>query len=177
MASPSFPPLLEIRTGEGRAFGLSFALHALLIGSHTLLETARDTLFLSRLPPERLALVYVAVAVGTLLLTPLSRRLPNLVGARNALVLTLLGSAFGVAWFRLRPHSTVSVFGLYVFGAIAISGLVAQFWGVTSLAFTAAQGRRLFGPLAAGGVFGAVMGAGFSLAVGQIVLCRTHFHH
>ena len=162
VASSSFPPLLEIRSGEGRAFGLSFALHAQLIGSHTLLETARDTLFLSRLPPERLALVYVSVAVGTLLLTPLLRRLPGLVGARDALVLTLLGSAFGVAWFRLRPHSTLSVFGLYVFGAIAITWAVAQFWSVASLAFTAAQGRRLFGPLAAGGVLGAVCGAALS---------------
>jgi ATP:ADP antiporter, AAA family len=162
VARSSFPPLLEIRSGEGRAFGLSFLLYALLIGSHTLLETARDTLFLSRLPPERLALVYGAVAVGTLLLTPLSRRLPEVVGARNALVLTLLGSAFGVAWFRVRPHSTAAVFGLYVFGAVAITGLVAQFWSAASLAFTAAQGRRLFGPLAAGGVLGAVLGAALS---------------
>jgi AAA family ATP:ADP antiporter len=162
VARSSFPPLLEIRSGEGRAFGLSFLLYAVLIGSHTMLETARDTLFLSRLPPERLALVYGAVAVGTLLLTPLFRRLPEAVGARNALVLTLLASAFGVAWFRVRPHSTLAVFGLYVFGAIAITGLVAQFWSAASLAFTAAQGRRLFGPLAAGGVLGAVLGAALS---------------
>jgi len=155
----SFPPLLEIRSGEGRAFGLSFAVLALLIGAHTLVETARDTLFLSRLPPERLAFVYVAVAVGTLLLTPLSRRLVAWVGARNALVLTLLGAAFGIGWFRLRPHTTTGVFGLYVFGGLAITMLVAEFWIVASMLFTAAQGRRLFGPLAAGGVLGAVLGA------------------
>ena len=134
---------------------------------HDLPREARDTLFLSRLPPERLALVYGAVAVGTLLLTPLSRRLPEVVGARNALVLTLLGTAFGVAWFRVRPHSTAAVFGLYVFGAIAITGLVAQFWSAASLAFTAAQGRRLFGPLAAGGVLGAVLGAALSAVLLQ----------
>jgi AAA family ATP:ADP antiporter len=155
----SFPPLLEIRSGEGRAFGLSFAVLGLIIGAHTLVETARDTLFLSRLPPERLAFVYVAVAVGTLLLTPLSRRLVEWVGARNALVLTLLGSAFGIGWFRLRPPSTSGVFGLYVFGGLVITLLVAQFWIVASMLFTAAQGRRLFGPLAAGGVLGAVSGA------------------
>jgi AAA family ATP:ADP antiporter len=155
---PSFPPLLEIRSGEGRAFSLSFLVLALIIGAHTLVETARDTLFLSRLPPERLAFVYVAVAVGTLLLTPLSRRLVEWVGARNALVLTLIGSAFGIAWFRLRPPSTVGVFALYVFGGLVITLLVAEFWIVASMLFTAAQGRRLFGPLAAGGVLGAVVG-------------------
>jgi ATP:ADP antiporter, AAA family len=161
----SFPPLLEIRSGEGRAFGLSFAVLALLIGAHTLVETARDTLFLSRLPPERLAYVYVAVAVGTLLLTPLARRLVAWVGARNALVLTLLASAFGIGWFRLRPHTTSGVFALYVFGGLAITLLVAEFWIVASTLFTAAQGRRLFGPLAAGGVLGAVIGALLSTLV------------
>ena len=143
MVRSSFPPLLEIRSGEGRAFGLSFAVLALLIGAHTLVETARDTLFLTRLPPERLAFVYVGVAVGTLLCTPLSRWLVAWVGARNSLVLTLLGSAFGIGWFRLRPHSTPGVFGLYVFGGLAITMLVAQFWIVASSLFTAAQGRRL----------------------------------
>ena len=155
----SFPPLLEIRSGEGRAFGLSFAVLALLIGAHTLVETARDTLFLSRLPPERLAFVYVAVALGTLVLTPVSRWLVEWVGARNALVLTLLGGAFGIGWFRLRPHTTAGVYGLYVFGGLIVTLLVAQFWIVASTSFTSAQGRRLFGPLAAGGVLGAVIGA------------------
>lgn len=159
MVRPSFPPLLEIRSGEGRAFGLSFAVLALLIGAHTLVETARDTLFLSRLPPERLAFVYVAVALGTLVLSPISRRLVAWVGARNALVFTLLGSAFGIGWFRLRPPTTAGVYGLYVFGGLAITLLVAEFWIVASTLFTAAQGRRLFGPLAAGGVLGAVIGA------------------
>jgi AAA family ATP:ADP antiporter len=159
VARSSFPPLLEIRSGEGRAFWLSFAALALIIGAHTLVETARDTLFLSRLPPERLAYVYVAVAIGTLLATPFSRWLVKWVGARNALIFTLLGSAFGIGWFRLRPHSTVGVFGLYVFGGLAITLLVAQFWIVASMLFTSAQGRRLFGPLSAGGVLGAVVGA------------------
>jgi AAA family ATP:ADP antiporter len=81
------------------------------------------------------------------------------VGARNALVLTLLGGAFGIGWFRLRPHTTAGVFGLYVFGGLAATLLVAQFWIVQGQQFTAAQGRRLFGPLAAGGVLGAVFGA------------------
>jgi AAA family ATP:ADP antiporter len=159
VARSSFPPLLEIRSGEGRAFGLSFAVLGLLIGAHTLVETARDTLFLTRLPPERLAIVYVAVALGTLVLTPVSRRLVEWVGARNALVLTSLGSAFGIGWFRLRPHSVSSVFALYIFGGLAITWLITEFWLLASTLFTPAQGRRLFGPLAAGGVLGAVVGA------------------
>ena len=33
------------------------------MAAHTLLETARDALFLARLPPSRLAWVYLAIAV------------------------------------------------------------------------------------------------------------------
>lgn len=162
MAGLHFPPLLEIRPGEGRPFALAFAVFGLVIGAHTLVETARDTLFLSRLPPERLAYVYVSIAAGTLLLAPLGKRLVDWVGARHALVLTLLGSAFGIGWFRLQRHTESSVFALYVFGGLAITWLVAEFWLVASSSFTAAQGRRLFGPLAAGGVLGALIGAALS---------------
>lgn len=158
----SISPMLELRSGEGRAFGLAFLLFALTIGGHTLVETARDTLFLSLLPPERLVFVYVAVALGTLLVTPLCARLVKWVGAQNALVWTLLLSAFGVAWFRLLPPSVPSVFGLYVFASLTVTLLVAEFWIMASSLFTAAQGRRLFGPLAAGGVLGAMLGASTS---------------
>jgi ATP:ADP antiporter, AAA family len=161
--------MLELRSGEGRAFGLAFMLFALTIGGHTLVETARDTLFLSLLPPERLVFVYVAVALGTLLVTPLCARLVKWMGAQNALVWTLLASAFGVAWFRLQPPSVPSVFGLYVFASLTVTVLVAEFWIMASSLFTAGQGRRLFGPLAAGGVLGAMLGASLST-----LLLRQH---
>jgi AAA family ATP:ADP antiporter len=76
------------------------------------------------------------------------------------LVATLVVTAFGAAWFRYQAASPALVFGLYVFGALSATTLVAEFWLLASSQFTAAQGRRLFGPLAAGGVLGAVSGAG-----------------
>ncbi|HVJ18251.1 MAG TPA: hypothetical protein VM686_22685 [Polyangiaceae bacterium] len=157
--------LIDLRFAEQRPFVLAFLLLGLTIAGHTLVETARDALFLTRLPPERLALVYVAVAVGTLIVTPLSANLVRLVGARSAIVATLVATAYGVAWFRLRPASDQLVFALYVFGALAATALVAQFWILASDLFTAAQGRRLFGPLAAGGVLGAIAGAGTATAL------------
>jgi AAA family ATP:ADP antiporter len=164
----SLPRFVDLRAGEGPAFALAFALFGLTIGGHTLVETARDTLFLTRLPPERLAYVYVSVAVGTLVVTPLWGRLVEWIGARSALVATLLLYAFGVAWFRVQAPTASSVFGLYVFGGLLVTLLVAQFWMLVSSLFTAAQGRRLFGPLAASGVLGAVVGA-----FGSALLVRT----
>jgi hypothetical protein len=38
--------IVELRAGEGPAFARAFAVIALTIAGHTLLETARDALFL-----------------------------------------------------------------------------------------------------------------------------------
>ena len=55
--------LIDIRAGEKRGLVLMSGILALITASHTLLETARDTLFLTKMPPERLALVYVVLAL------------------------------------------------------------------------------------------------------------------
>ncbi|HEX2674369.1 MAG TPA: hypothetical protein VHM25_26010, partial [Polyangiaceae bacterium] len=60
-----------MRPGEVRLFLRVFFVLGLTIAGHTLLETARDALFLARLPPKLLALVYVVVALGMLVITPL----------------------------------------------------------------------------------------------------------
>jgi len=149
---------VDLRSGEGRSFLRAFLVLLLTITAHTVLETARDTLFLTKLQPRNLALVYVATAVFTILLTPLSVRLTRAAGAKNALVVSLLLTAFAAAWFRIRPPGAASVFGLYVFGALSATLLVGQFWLLAGTLFNAAQSRRLFGPLASGGVLGGVGG-------------------
>lgn len=51
-------PIVDVRKGEARPAAGSFLLLALIIAGHTMLETARDALFLGKLPASRLALVY-----------------------------------------------------------------------------------------------------------------------
>ncbi|HEY6079851.1 MAG TPA: hypothetical protein VIW29_13650 [Polyangiaceae bacterium] len=150
--------LVDLREGEGAAFGRAFLVLLLTISAHTVLETARDALFLSRLPPRNLAFVYMATAMAMIALTPLSVRLTRAAGAKNALVVSLIITAFAAAWFRLQAPSPASVFALYVFGALSATLLVGQFWLLAGTVFTAAQSRRLFGALASGGVLGGVGG-------------------
>jgi ATP:ADP antiporter, AAA family len=149
---------VDLRSGEGSSFLRAFLVLLLTITAHTVLETARDALFLTRLAPRNLALVYVATAVFTIALTPLSVRLTRAAGAKNALVISLLLTAFAAAWFRIRPPAAATVFSLYVFGALSATLLVGQFWLLAGALFSAAQSRRLFGPLASGGVLGGVGG-------------------
>lgn len=164
---------LDVRAGEVGLFLRVFLVLGLTIAGHTLLETARDALFLARLPPKLLALVYVAVALGMLVITPLSVRLTRRAGPRNALVVSLLFTAFVSAWFRTRPPSASVVFALYVFGTLSATLLIGQFWMLAGTLFSASQSRRLFGPLASGGVLGAIAGAGAATLLLEVTSVRS----
>ena len=75
------PILAEIRPEERRAaFAGFFALFG-VIAAHTILETARDALFLARLPAAELPWVYLAMALTAVLLAQLpARRLRAILG-------------------------------------------------------------------------------------------------
>lgn len=156
--------LVDVRPGEGGLLLRSTAVLFGLIAGHTMLETARDALFLGTLPPVRLTWVYALLAVLSLGFTEINGRFVAQFGRRNALVVTLMFSAFGTVWFYLRPLGGGEVFALYVWSAVLSTVLVIQFWLLAGHLFTVSQGKRLFGVMAAGGVLGAVVGASVSIA-------------
>src|SRR4029450_9801011 len=66
-----------IRPDERREIAAAFVAVALVMAAHALLETARDTLFLTNLPPSHPPWVYLAIARLALLRgapAPRSRR-------------------------------------------------------------------------------------------------------
>lgn len=159
-----FGRLVDLRDGEGPALARTAVILFGLIAGHTMLETARDALFLGTLPPVRLTWVYALLAVLALGFSEVNNRFVGLFGRRNALILTLIFAAFGTVLFYLRPMRGPEVFGLYLWSAVLGTVLVVQFWLLAGHVFTVSQGKRLFGILAAGGVLGAVVGALVSVA-------------
>lgn len=151
---------IDVRPGEGRIAALSGAVLALIIAAHTVIETARDALFLSKLPPERLTFVYALLAVLSLLAGAGSSAVANRFGRRAALVFSLLACAYGAVLLYLRPVTDASVFILYLGSGVIGTVLPLQFWMMAGQIFTVTQGKRLFGPIAAGGVLGAAVGGG-----------------
>lgn len=172
MKSAALSRFVDLRSGEAALFLRAFLVLLLTISAHTVLETARDALFLIRLAPRNLALVYVTTALFMIALTPLSVRLTRAVGPKNGLVVSLLITAFAAAYFRIRTPGAASVFSLYVFGALSATLLVGQFWLLAGALFTAAQSRRLFGPLASGGVLGGVGGGALAALLLNVVPVR-----
>jgi ATP:ADP antiporter, AAA family len=131
----------------------------MLVGAHTLLETARDSLFLRTQPVSRLPWVYLAVAVAVLVVTPaqvwvLRRKTGRLVLAATLLVATALTVAF---WAATMNSLVVNAF--YVWTALFSSLVFAQFWLGPAEAFNTGEAKRLFAFIGAGGLVGAVAGA------------------
>jgi AAA family ATP:ADP antiporter len=156
--------LTDVRPGEGAMVLKTAAILFCVIAGHTLMETARDTLFLGELPPSRLAVVYGILAAMAVAASRLSTRLVLRFGRRSGLLVTLVTAAYGACIFYLLPKTHTAIFGLYVFSGLVSSIGVVQFWMLASHWFTVAQGRRLFGLISAGGVVGAVAGASLAIA-------------
>jgi len=161
--------LIDLREGEARSVGFAALVLALLIASHTMLETARDALFLGKLTPERLPIVYLLLAGLSLVVARASAKLSRRLGRRNGLIFSLLASAYGTALLYFQPQTPAVVFGLYLWSGLLGTVLVLQFWMFGGQLFTVAQGKRLFGPIAAGGVLGAVSGASAAAALLQVL--------
>ena len=150
---------IDLRKGEARLVLQAGSAFFCLIAAHTMMETTRDALFLGKLPPSRLTFVYALLAGLAFVASPWSRRFADNYGRRNALVFGLMAASFGTTVIYLMPKTAAVVFGLYIWSGLIGAVLVSQFWLLAGQLFNVSQGKRLFGPLAAGGALGAVVGA------------------
>lgn len=160
---------LDVREGEGLPLAQAFFTLLGLIAAHTILETARDALFLTKLPANRLTFVYALLALVTLIASSLNARLVRAFGRRNALIFTLMIAAYGTTIFHFQEQTPAVVFALYVWSGVLGTVLVIQFWMFAGQLFSISQGKRLFGPITSGGVFGAVAGASVAALVLRLV--------
>jgi ATP/ADP translocase len=155
------PRLLDIGVGNGRqAMAAALTLFALL-AAHTVLEVARDALFLANLPAEQLPFTYLAIAGAAWLAARVDRVLLTRFDKRRVSAITLLAAAAGTAAFRFAfasgawwvPHA------FYVWTGLVATFAVAQFWRLLADLFTVGEARTLYARIAAGGSLGAVTGA------------------
>src|SRR4051812_48647584 len=102
-------------------------LFAILV-AHSLLETARDALFLAELGPQHLASAYAAMAVCALTALALVRRV-HLVDPRRLLVTFLVVAVVGTAGIAVAvTRSTSAVFVLYMWTGFVATLVVPTFW-------------------------------------------------
>jgi ATP/ADP translocase/HEAT repeat protein len=150
----------EERPGVTGAFLTLFGI----LAAHTLLETARDALFLARLPPSQLPWVYLAMAVvavglslgpgrGARGLTRTHRLSQLLVSCSMVTFLFWLFGSWENPW-TLRA--------LYVWTGLVGTLAGLQFWLVLGEMYTITQAKRIYRVVGLGSVLGAVAGAGLA---------------
>jgi len=137
-----------------------------VMAGHTVLETARDSLFLARLPAAQLPWIYAAIAGASLLAAELNARARKRF-ARPLLGRSLLAGAIGSALFfwLFRQGVSWAPQALYVWVAVNAALATAQFWLMVSELFTVLEAKQLFALISAGGMLGAMLGGALARSV------------
>lgn len=143
----------------GRVAVATVTLFGVLSG-HSILETARDALFLSSLPASRLPWLYLAIAGLAVLVARLNRRVTGRFSRRATLALTLFVSAACTAGFWLWVgRGEASLHALYVWTGLIATIVVVQLWLLVADAFDPTRAKRAFAVIGAGGLVGATFGS------------------
>lgn len=161
---------------ERRIAIASFAALFGITTGHTFLETARDAMFLAKLPATRLPWVYIAIAAAGLGLAQLQAKvMRGRPQSRWSVAVSLLGAAVvtGLFWVAFQRGGTAVLYALYVWSGLFASWITVQLWLLIGRFFDVKQARTVFGLIGAGSVAGAVVGAGAA----RLVLARAAAQH
>jgi len=164
-----FGSLGSVRPGERRGAAAAFLTIFGILAGHTLLETARDALFLARLPPSELPAVYLVMAVVAIALFQGPWRAPR-VGGQWGLSFVLVGAGLAtlVFWAFHSSRSPWALRALYVWTGILGTMAALQFWIVLGETYTVTQAKRIYGLVGTGSVLGAIAGAAIARGLTQL---------
>jgi ATP/ADP translocase len=162
-------PWRDVRPDERRGVLAAFVTLFGILAAHTLLETARDALFLARLPPSELPWMYLAMAGLAVLVSQGPPRALRLLTGPLALPAVLLACAVVTAlfWFSGASRSAWALRALYVWTGLVGTVAGLQFWLVLGEAYTIAQAKRIYRIIATGSLLGAVTGAAAARLLSQ----------
>ncbi len=166
-ASTRLNDWLGLRPEERRdaLFGLGTLL--VIIAGHTMMETARDTLFLSDLPARRLPWAYLSIATLALLggagINRVTRALPR--GHTLTATLLVVAAVSVGFWHLSMDRRPWTLFALYVWTGLAASLITLQLWLRAASMFDVGRAKRVFTLIGAGGLAGATLGAALASVV------------
>src|SRR5262245_26479298 len=127
-----------VRTEERRDVAVAFLTLFALVGSHAVLETARDALFLARIPSSNLPFVYFAMAGASLGAAELHARISRrLRGGSGVSAWVAIAAAGTLAFWVLLPWLGESgLYALYVWSGVISTLALLQFWTLLGGAFS-----------------------------------------
>ncbi|AKU97676.1 transporter, putative [Labilithrix luteola] len=163
--------MFAIRSDERRDVWAGFVTLFGLISGHAILETARDALFLAKVPATHLPWVFLltaAMSFGAV-------RFQGLFSGRGAARTALSAWTFGAgvvtfAFFVLGSRlGSAGLYALYVWSGLVTTLSLVHFWTLVGGLFSVTQAKRLYGLIGAGSVFGAIAGSGAASALAKVM--------
>lgn len=139
-----------------------------IMTAHSVMETARDTLFLTTLPAAALPRAYLSIAVLAIVELEIHARiLPHVRDRRFLLAASLIfGSLVTLGfWGLLGELGPWAPFGFYVWTGLLITVILVEFWLLIDGEVALTRAKRWFPAIAAGGVTGAMLGSALSEGV------------
>ncbi|MCK5126252.1 MAG: HEAT repeat domain-containing protein [candidate division Zixibacteria bacterium] len=160
MIKKLFGSLIDVRKGEILLTVLMFTSYYLLLVAYYFLKPARDSLFLVKVDPTQLPVVFIITALVTVPVVTLynkasrSLRLNKLISITTGILITNLFMLrwliqYDEPWVYYTFYTWVSIYG-----ALATS----QFWLLANAVYNATQAKRIFVLLGLGGIIGAFTG-------------------
>lgn len=164
----------DVRPDEKRPTALAFLALLGITASHTLIETARDALFLTKVPITYLPAFYIAIAIAGLVTTRVGAALEIRRQQREAsrandeatrgldpVATSLVGAAIVTAafWFGTSWSGRGVLYALYIYSGLFASWVAGRLWIRLGDIFDVTQAKRLYGVIGTGAVLGAVIGA------------------
>src|SRR6185503_18090910 len=157
-------PMVELREDEDLTAVLMFAYSFLAMAGYNVVKPATRSQFIDSLGANNIP--YVQLVAGLIMgfviqgYTSLMRFLPRrwVFAATQAVMVGLLV----VFWTLFKTgESWVSV-AFYLWGVLAGSLLISQFWSLANDIYDARQAKRLFGFIGGGASLGGIVGAGLA---------------
>jgi ATP:ADP antiporter, AAA family len=153
--------VLRARPGEERAVGLAFAYFFVLMCSYYLLRPLRDAMAIEA-GLKNLPWLYVGTLSAMLVLSPAFGALAARVRKQLLLPVTYAFFASNLLAFyivlKLTPDAPWIAVAFYIWVSTFNMFVVAVFWSFMADVFRDEEAKRLFGPIAAGGGTGAILG-------------------
>lgn len=145
---------------------VAFLFLAVFVGSHAVLETGRDALFLSRIPAAQLPFMMAAIAALSLLVNSLQDTFARMRARRTITVMALFAGIFTAGvWLLLGVLDDAGLYILYVWSGVVATLVLLRFWTLMGDLFSVSQAKRLFGLISTGAVVGAIGGSSVATAL------------
>ncbi len=162
--------LIPVRDDEVAALAWSCLFAFSMLGGNYILRPLRDEMGVAA-GPQHLPALFLTTLAAMLVANPLFAALVGRCPRRSLIPVLFRGLGLSLLGFYLLlqsvPDPGASLIGraFFVWASLVNLLVVSVVWGCLADRFDDDQGRRLFGPIAAGGTLGAIAGSGITTAL------------